>query len=54
VIHGGDVYRNKVVLDYSVNLNPMPLPEAVETAAREGRRADQRRESRGSTHGGEN
>ena len=36
VIHGGDVYRNKVVLDYSVNLNPMPLPEAVETAAREG------------------
>ena len=36
VIHGGDVYRNSVILDYSVNLNPMPLPEAVKSAAEEG------------------
>lgn len=36
LIHGGDVYRNRVVLDYSVNLNPVPLPEVVEAAAREG------------------
>ena len=27
--HGGDIYRNKVHLDYSVNLNPEPVPESV-------------------------
>ena len=26
-LHGGDVYRNEVRLDYSVNLNPLPMPQ---------------------------
>ncbi|MGN0168408.1 MAG: pyridoxal phosphate-dependent aminotransferase [Acetatifactor sp.] len=34
-IHGGDVYRNHVEIDFSVNLNPLGIPEAVETALRE-------------------
>lgn len=28
-IHGGDIYRNHVWLDYSVNINPFGMPEAV-------------------------
>ncbi len=34
--HGGDIYRNKVVMDYSVNLNFRPVPEEIMAAAREG------------------
>lgn len=28
-IHGGDIYRNHVKLDFSVNINPFEMPEAV-------------------------
>lgn len=28
-IHGGDIYRNRVALDFSVNINPFGIPEAV-------------------------
>ena len=28
-IHGGDIYRNKVSLDFSVNINPLGMPEGV-------------------------
>lgn len=31
-IHGGDIYRNYVKIDYSVNVNPLGIPEAVESA----------------------
>ena len=34
--HGGDIYRNRVDLDFSVNLNPAPVPEAVRQAIRAG------------------
>ena len=27
--HGGDIYRNKVNMDFSVNLSPLPLPGAA-------------------------
>lgn len=27
--HGGDVYRNRVDIDFSVNVNPLGIPEAV-------------------------
>ena len=30
-LHGGDVYRNAVRLDYSVNLNPLTVPVQVMT-----------------------
>lgn len=33
--HGGDIYRNKVDLDLSVNLNPLGTPEEVVRAIRE-------------------
>jgi hypothetical protein len=26
IVHGGDIYRNDVTLDFSVNLNPEPAP----------------------------
>lgn len=29
VIHGGDVYRNQVRLDFSVNINPLGIPKHV-------------------------
>lgn len=32
VIHGGDIYRNCIKLDFSVNVNPLGTPEAVKTA----------------------
>lgn len=32
--HGGDIYRNQVVLDFSVNVNPFGIPKAVKTALR--------------------
>lgn len=28
-IHGGDIYRNQVKLDFSVNINPLGMPEQV-------------------------
>ncbi len=31
-VHGGDVYNNNVMLDYSVNINPLGLPEGVKDA----------------------
>lgn len=31
-IHGGDIYRNQVTLDFSVNVNPLGIPEAVKAA----------------------
>lgn len=34
-IHGGDIYRNKDVIDFSVNSNPLGPPEAVLKAIRE-------------------
>ena len=30
--HGGDIYRHKVKIDFSVNLNPLGTPEAVKSA----------------------
>lgn len=35
-LHGGDVYRNEVRLDYSVNLNPFPIPSEVTEAIQAG------------------
>lgn len=32
VIHGGDIYTNKVKLDFSVNVNPLGIPKGVEEA----------------------
>lgn len=34
-IHGGDIYRNGVMADFSVNVNPLGIPEAVERALHE-------------------
>lgn len=31
-LHGGDIYRNHVEIDFSVNVNPLGIPEAVEAA----------------------
>lgn len=31
-IHGGDIYRNHVKVDFSVNVNPFGMPEGVEAA----------------------
>lgn len=31
-VHGGDIYRNKVALDFSVNINPLDIPESVRRA----------------------
>ena len=31
-IHGGDIYRNHIELDFSVNLNPLGIPKAVKKA----------------------
>ena len=31
-IHGGDIYRNHVTLDYSVNMNPLGIPNSVKDA----------------------
>ena len=32
VIHGGDIYRNQITADYSVNINPLGIPERIRTA----------------------
>lgn len=34
-IHGGDIYRNERVIDFSVNSNPFGAPETVRKAVRE-------------------
>ena len=34
-IHGGDIYRNRNVTDYSVNSNPLGPPDAVLEALHE-------------------
>ena len=31
-VHGGDIYRNRVKLDFSANVNPFGTPEAVTQA----------------------
>lgn len=31
-MHGGDIYRNKVKMDFSVNINPLGIPESVKAA----------------------
>lgn len=31
-IHGGDIYRNSVTMDFSVNINPLGMPDGVEEA----------------------
>ena len=28
-IHGGDIYNNKVNMDFSVNINPLGIPDAA-------------------------
>ena len=33
-VHGGDIYRNRVVLDFSANVNPFGTPEPVKAAIR--------------------
>lgn len=32
MIHGGDIYRNEVELDVSINVNPLGMPESVRQA----------------------
>ena len=34
-VHGGDVYRDRIVLDYSVNTNPLGTPKTVRQAVRD-------------------
>lgn len=34
-IHGGDIYRNRVELDFSVNVNPLGMPKGAEAALRQ-------------------
>ncbi len=29
IIHGGDIYRNQVEMDFSININPLGMPKAV-------------------------
>ncbi len=31
-IHGGDIYRNRVNMDFSVNINPLGMPDGVKEA----------------------
>lgn len=31
-IHGGDIYRNRVTHDFSINVNPLGMPDAVKDA----------------------
>ncbi len=32
MVHGGDIYRKKIDIDFSVNINPLGMPERVEEA----------------------
>ena len=34
-IHGGDIYRNEIELDFSVNVNPFGIPKKVKSAMHE-------------------
>ncbi len=31
-VHGGDIYHNRITLDFSVNVNPLGMPEQVKNA----------------------
>ena len=33
-VHGGDIYKNAVTLDFSANVNPLGTPEPVKAAIR--------------------
>lgn len=35
-LHGGDIYRNHVELDFSTNINPLGMPQEVMEAAKKG------------------
>ena len=35
-MHGGDIYRNKVHMDFSVNVNPLGIPNGVMSALEQG------------------
>lgn len=35
-VHGGDIYRNQVEYDFSVNINPLGMPKGSVKAAKEG------------------
>ena len=39
MLHGGDIYRNKVNIDFSVNLNPCPIPDEIGRAIEDGIKA---------------
>lgn len=30
--HGGDIYRNKIIIDFSINTNPLGIPDEVKNA----------------------
>ena len=32
--HGGDIYQNQITYDFSVNTNPLPLPEILQKRKR--------------------
>ena len=32
MVHGGDIYRNQINIDFSVNVNPLGMPKSVEDA----------------------
>ena len=34
-VHGGDIYRNQISLDFSVNVNPLGTPEPVKAAVKD-------------------
>ena len=34
-LHGGDIYRNQNVIDFSANINPLGTPESVKKAAKD-------------------
>ena len=33
--HGGDIYSQDIQMDYSANINPLGMPEAVRQALRD-------------------
>ena len=33
--HGGDIYSQDIQMDYSANINPLGMPEAVRPALRD-------------------
>lgn len=35
-IHGGDIYQNPALIDFSANINPLGIPDAVKNAAKLG------------------